>query len=154
MRHDLRWGMSGLLLAWIAATSAYAATFRVDDSQTQVLESTLPMRWQEFSPSARNHTIEGNTRVHVRLNLSAWQGKAAKIYMVLPAQSIGTVQVSWRGQGKLLSGHLVSGQRSLVYAGPIQSALLDDVLALNLRADGRMVGSLHRLEFHYEIDVD
>jgi hypothetical protein len=154
MKHRLAWVLSGALAAWVACSSAHAATFRIDDSQTQVLESTLAMRWQEFSPVASNHTIEGNTRVHVRLNLSAWQGKVGKIYMVLPAQSIGTVQVSWRGQGKLLSGSLVSGQRSLVYAGPIQSALLDDVLALNLRADGRTVGSLHRLEFHYEIDLD
>jgi hypothetical protein len=154
MKHKLVLAWSGLLVAWCVSSTAHAATFRVDDSQTQVLESTLPMRWQEFSPVASNHTIEGNTRVHVRLNVAAWQGKVGKIYMVLPAQSIGTVQVSWRGQGKLLSGNLVSGQRSLVYAGPIQNALLDDVLALNLRADGRMVGSLHRLEFHYEIDVD
>lgn len=154
MRQSFVSALGSFLVAWLACGAAHAATFRVDDSQTQVLESTLPMRWQEFSPVASNHTIEGNTRVHVRLNLSAWQGKVGKIYMVLPAQSIGTVQVSWRGQGKLLSGNLVSGQRSLVYAGPIQSALLDDVLALNLRADGRLVGSLHRLEFYYEIDVD
>jgi hypothetical protein len=154
MKHQLVLAWIGLLVAWCVSSTAHGATFRVDDSQTQVLESTLPMRWQEFSPAASNHTIEGNTRVHVRLNLAAWQGKVGKIYMVLPAQSIGTVQVSWRGQGKLLSGNLVSGQRSLVYAGPINTALLDDVLALNLRADGRMVGSLHRLEFHYEIDVD
>lgn len=143
-----------LLACWCVCTSAGAATFRVDDSQTQVLESTLAMRWQQFSPVASNHTIEGSTRVHVRLNLSPWQGKLVKIYMVLPAQSIGTVQVSWRGQGKLLGGNLVSGQRSLVYAGPVQGAVLDDVLSLNLRADGRMVGSQHRLEFHYEIDVE
>jgi hypothetical protein len=153
MRQHLAIALGSALAAWLAC-SAHAATFRVDDSQTQVLESTVPMRWQEFSPTARSHTIEGNTRVHVRLNLSPWQGKVGKIYMVLPTQPIGTVQVSWRGQGKLLSGNLVSGQRSLVFAGPVQSALLDDVLALNLRADGRLVQSLHRLEFHYEIELD
>jgi hypothetical protein len=146
--------LSVVLAGLGASFSAVAATLRVDDSQTQVLESTLPMRWQEFSPAASNHAIEGNTRVHVRLNLSPWQGKVGKIYMALPAQSIGTVQVSWRGQGKLLDGALVSGQRSLVYAGPINAALLDDVLAVSLRADGRLVRSRHRLEFHFEIDVD
>ncbi len=145
----------GLLLAVLGASgSATATTYRVDDSQTQVLESTMPMRWQEFSPAASNHLIEGSTRVHARLNLSPWQGKVGKIYMALPAQSIGSVQVSWRGQGKLLDGALLSGQRSLVYAGPINTALLDDVLSVNLQADGRLVRSLHRLEFHFEIDVD
>lgn len=131
-----------------------AATFRVDDSQTQVLESTLPMRWQEFSPAASNHFIEGSTRVQVRLNLAPWQGKVGKIYMALPAQSIGAVQVNWRSQGKLLDGALLSGQRSLVYAGPINTALLDDVLTVHLRADGKLVRSLHRLEFHFDIDLD
>jgi hypothetical protein len=137
--------------AWQTAS---AATLRVDDSQTQVLESTLPMRWQEFSPAASNHAIEGSTRVQVRLNVAPWQGKTAKIYMVLPAQSIGGVHVQWRGQGKLLDGSLVSGQRSLVYAGPINSPWMSDVLNVHLRADGKLVRSLHRLEFHFDIDLD
>jgi glutamine cyclotransferase len=143
-------GMAALAMSH----GATAATFRVDDSLTQVLESTLPMRWQEFSPAASNHFIEGNTRVQVRLNLAPWQGKVGKIYMALPAQSIGAVQVNWRGQGKLLDGALLSGQRSLVYAGPITTALLDDVLTVHVRADGKLVRSLHRLEFHFDIDLD
>jgi glutamine cyclotransferase len=144
-----------VFLVWLSTIhQASAATFRVDDSQTQVLESTLPMRWQEFSPAASNHFIEGSTRVQVRLNLAPWQGKVGKIYMALPAQSIGAVQVNWRGQGKLLDGALQSGQRSLVYAGPINTALLDDVLMVHLRADGKLVRSLHRLEFHFDIDLD
>lgn len=153
MKHRFVWTV--IFLAWLGACQvATAATFRVDDSQTQVLESTLPMRWQAFSPAASNHFIEGSTRVQVRLNLAPWQGKVGKIYMALPAQSIGAVQVSWRGQGKLLDGALLSGQRSLVYAGPINTALLDDVLTVHLRADGKLVRSLHRLEFHFDIDLD
>jgi hypothetical protein len=154
MRHHVFLKVICLLASLGAWHGAIAATFRVDDSQTQVLESTLPMRWQEFSPASSNHFIEGNTRVQVRLNVTPWQGKAARIYMALPAQPIGTVQVNWRGQGKLLDGVLVSGQRGLVYAGPIHSTRLDDVLTVYLRADGKLVRSLHRLEFHFEIDLD
>lgn len=154
MKHPVLHVLTLLLATLAMCHGATAATFRVDDSQTQVLETTMPMRWQEFSPAASNHFIEGSTRVQVRLNLTPWQGKAGKIYMVLPAQSIGSVQVNWRGQGKLLDGALVSGQRSLVHAGPINSALLDDVLSVQVRADGKLVRSLHRLEFHFDIDLD
>jgi glutamine cyclotransferase len=154
MKRNACFAMLCLLAGLGTSLQAGAATFRVDDSQTQVLESTLPMRWQQFSPAGSNHFIEGSTRVQVRLNLAQWQGKVAKIYLALPAQAIGTVQVNWTGQGKLLDGALVSGQRSLVYAGPINTALMEDVLTVKLRADGKLVTSLHRLEFHFDIDLD
>ncbi len=67
---------------------------------------------------------------------------------------MGQVSVNWTTQGRLLPGNLVSGQRALVYAGQIMTPLLDETLVLKIATDGTRLGSAHRLNFHFEIDID
>ncbi len=142
-----------LLLA--CSCFAQAATFAVDDSASQPVEAASPMRWRSLSPARGNdHVVEGASRVNIRLALQPWLGKTARIYMTLPPQPIGQVEVEWRTQGTLQSGRLVSGQRGLVYAGRINSAKLEDIFSVIVRSDGRLLSVPQRLRFGFEIDVD
>jgi hypothetical protein len=49
---------------------------------------------------------------------------------------------------------LNSGSRTLVYAGPVRSARLEDTIALKILTDGRRLSAPQRLNFYFEIDVD
>jgi hypothetical protein len=142
-----------LLLALAAPLDA--ATFRVDDSGSVPLEPSTQLRWRQVAPSRRpDNTMEGAVNVQVRLNLAPWVGRQGRVFLVLPEQPIGPVRVTWTTQGRLLPGQLVAGQRALVLAGPMTTPRLEDVLLLRLEADGTQLGNTHRLNFHFEIDVD
>ncbi len=141
--------------ACLAATTAGAATFRVDDSLTLPSESSTTMKWRSLAPGrSEGNAVESSLVLTIRLNLQPWLNRSAKVYMVLPTQPIGTVTADWTTQGKLLPGHLVSGDRSLVYSGPIRTAMLEDTVVLHLVADGRRLVTNQRLQFHFEIDLD
>jgi hypothetical protein len=144
------------LLAAIAATTcAHATTFRVDDSLTLPNETSTPMKWRSLAPNrAVGHAVEGQTVLTIRLNTAPWLNKTGKIYMGLPEQPLGQVSAEWSTQGKLLPGQLLSGSRTLVYAGPIRANMIEDTIVLRLQADGRRLSAPQRLQFFFEIDVD
>ncbi len=143
--------MLGVALALHAA--AFGATFLVDDSKSTVLDANLPLQWRSQSPSNGDHAVQGVTRVQVRLDTSAWVGRSARIYMALPAQPIGLVKASWQTQGQLLSGQLNSGQRGLVWSGPVPKAVLEDVMTVTIVSDGRLLSAAQLLRFYFEIDL-
>ena len=91
--------------------------------------------------------------MQVRLDTSAWVGRTARIYMALPAQPIGLVKASWQTQGQLLSGQLNSGQRGLVWSGPVSKPLLEDVMTVTIVSDGRLLSAAQLLRFYFEIDL-
>lgn len=145
-----------LLLAWLGAigATAMAATSRVDDTGTS-LESITRMYWRQLSPARKiDNTMEGFAQVQVRLNLAPWIGRTGRVFMVLPEQPIGPIRASWPAHGRLLAGELASGQRALIYAGPINSPIMEGLLVLKLEVDGTRLQSIQRLTFHFEIDVD
>ncbi|MGH6624777.1 MAG: hypothetical protein ACREBN_12425 [Burkholderiaceae bacterium] len=144
------------VLPWLTLLApAAAATFRVDDSATIPLESSANLRWRQLAPSrGGDNTVEGSTTVQVRLNLAPWLRRNGRVFLVLPEQPAGRVAVRWTTQGRLLPGQLVSGQRALVFAGPIASPLVDETLVLKIETDGTRLSSTSRLNFHFEIDVD
>lgn len=118
-------------------------------------ESAATLRWRQVAPSrGGDNTVEGSTRVQVRLNLAPWQRRTGRLYLVLPEQPPGRVTVRWTTQGRLLPGQLTTGQRALVFAGPITTPVLDETLALTIETDGGRLTATHRLNFHFEIDVD
>ncbi|MGZ5032793.1 MAG: hypothetical protein ACXWAC_06305 [Usitatibacter sp.] len=144
-----------LLAALVVAPCADAATFRVDDSATLPNESTTAMKWRSLAPSrAAGNAVEGSSVLTIRLNVAPWLNRIGKIYMALPEQSIGQVTAEWSTQGKLLPGQVISGNRTLVYAGPIRASLIEDTIVLKLSADGRRLVAPQRLQFYFEIDVD
>ena len=144
------------VLLWLTLLApAAAATYRVDDSATIPLESAATLRWRQLAPSrGGDNTVEGSTTVQVRLNLAPWLRRNGRVFLVLPEQPPGRVTARWTTQGRLLPGQLVSGQRALVFAGPIASPLVDETLVLRIETDGTRLSSTHRLNFHFEIDVD
>ena len=137
------------------AFAAEATTFAVDDSTSYVHDANTAMKWKSVAPSRRaGNQVEGSTRVTVRLNLSPWLNKTGRIYMALPEQAIGTVKATWTTQGRLQPGQVLSGSRTLVYAGAMKSPLIEDTIALTLEADGQRLLSAQSLKFYFEIDVD
>ncbi len=141
--------------ALLAMASTHAATFRVDDSLTLPNETSTPMKWRSLAPNRSvGHAIEGSSVLTIRLNTAPWLNKTGRIYMGLPEQPIGQVTAEWTTQGKLLPGQLASGNRTLVFAGPIRASLIEDTIVLRLQADGRRLVAPQRLQFFFEIDVD
>ena len=144
-----------LALAAMLAASAQAATFRVDDSLSLPSETTTTMKWRSLAPNrVVGNAVEGTNIVTVRLNFAPWLNRTGKVYMALPEQPIGPVTADWTTQGKLLPGTLQSGNRTLVFAGPIRTSLLEDTIVLRLTADGQRLRAPQRLQFYFEIDLD
>lgn len=136
----------------VAATRSPPAV--IDDSASVVLDSTPAMTWRSVTPKNRDNAIVGRTRVNVRLATTPWLGKTGKIYMLLPAESTGTVKIKWRSQGLLLDGQLAPGGRTLVYSGVIRERRMEDVLDVQIEADGTRISNAQQLRFHFEIDVE
>jgi hypothetical protein len=154
------------LVAAFIAVPAYAASAPkgitapklapavIDDSATVVLDGTPAMNWRSVTPKNRDNAIVGRTRVNVKLTTAPWLGKSGKIYMTLPAESTGSVTISWRSHGLLLDGQLAPGGRTLVYSGTIREPRMEDVLEVQIEADGTRLRNTQQLRFHFEIDVE
>jgi hypothetical protein len=135
----------------------FAATAKpalIDDSATVVLDGTPAMNWRAITPKSRDNAIVGRTRVNVKLATTPWLGKSGRIYMVLPAESTGSAKITWRSHGLLLDGQLVPGGRTLVYSGMIREKRMEDILEVQIEADGVRLSSVQQLRFHFEIDVE
>lgn len=150
------WLQAMLMLAGLAVPLiSNAQSFPVDDSASQVVGGNVRMRWDQGTPlPGQRPTVSGEITVLVRLNVSAWQGRQGRIYMTLPAQPSGPVNVSWSTRGRLLPGSLRDGERTLVYAGPIQADFIEDTQRLLIRADGSKLVRSEQLKFSFEIDVE
>jgi len=144
------------LFALLVSGVSIAATYVVDDSTTIPFETNVSTRWRDGMNGNRrlSNDIEGGATVTIRLNLQPWLNRNGRIYLALPQQPVGVVNVEWGTQGRMLPGKLQSGERTLVYAGPIRTNTLEDNFTVRIVADGRRVVATQRLQFHFEIDVD
>ena len=145
-----------VLLAFMTmAAPALAATYIVDDSSTIPFETNVASRWRQAASGRQlGNEIESAATVTIRLNLAPYLNRVGRIYLALPPQPIGVVNVEWATQGRMLAGALQSGQRTLVYSGPIRTPILEDNFVVKVVADGRRVAVTQRLQFHFEIDID
>ena len=143
------------LLAMAAAWQpAAASTYRVDDTGTVVSQPVTPMRWRQLVPGrAGDNTVEGNVTVTLRLNLSPWLNRQARIYMSLAPTEGDQMIATWRTQGRLLPGTVRGGGRTLVFEGLVRDAFLQENILLGLTADGRAVERAQSLQFSFEIEV-
>ncbi|HJR73299.1 MAG TPA: hypothetical protein VJ806_06640 [Luteimonas sp.] len=142
-------------LLWLATSTAFAQSYRVDDSASQVLGSTL--RLKPAATPARGtpvYQVSGEIEVLVRLDVAPWLGRRGRIYMRLPERSGRSVIASWTTRGRLLPGTVRSGERALVYNGPISVRTIEDTQRLRIEADGRYLRPSEQLEFTFEIDLD
>lgn len=144
-----------LLAGALTAGTAAAQTYRVDDGASQVLGG--PLRLRGITPMPRGElatALIGETSVLVRLDVSQWKGRQGRIYMALPQEAGGQVLAAWTTRGRLLPGALRRGDRTLVYAGPIDADTLEDTLRLRIQADGRDLSRDEQFAFSFEIDLD
>ncbi len=136
---------------------ATAATI-IDDSASQSLEPSVSMRWQTPVPGRRRTSaddqLSGLVRVRVRLDLAPWLHRRGRIYFSLPSQPPGPIDISWSTQGRFSSGQLRSGNRLLVYAGPIESPVFEELFVFQFSVDGRLLDSAARVTYNFEIDED
>lgn len=142
-------------LSLAAAPEARAMTYPVDDSASQVLASSVGLRWDSAMPANRGpQTMSGSVTVNVRLDVRRWKGQQVRIYQVLPPLPASPVLVSWTSQGRLMPGQMRDGERALVYAGRIDLDELQDVFHLNITADGRRIEGRESLRFGFEIELE
>jgi hypothetical protein len=135
---------------------AAAKTVTLDDSGSQALEPSVSMRWKTAAPtrSPAGNLMVGTTTIRVRINVMPWLRHSGRIYLSLPAQPPGPIAMSWLTQGHLLPGQLQSGNRVLVYAGPITTPFMEDVLAFQFSVDGSLMGRAIPVTYHFEMEED
>jgi hypothetical protein len=143
-------------LSIICASAARAKTVTIDDSGTQSIEPSVNLRWKSPTPphTGVDNLMLGATTIRVRINVMPWLRHTGKIYLNLPAQQPGPITASWATQGKFLPGQVQSGNRALVYAGPIAAPFLEDVLTFRFTVDGTLVRRGFPVSFHFEMDED
>lgn len=136
--------------------SAPAKTTIIDDSGTQAFEPSVSLRWQSAAPSrsGAGNLMVGTATIRVRINVMPWLRRSGRIYLDLPAQQPGPMSVSWSTQGRFLPGQVRTGNRVLIYAGPIATPFMEDVLTLQFSVDGTLVQRAFPVSFHFEMDED
>ena len=145
--------MAASLVAWAAAAPA-ATAYRVDDTGTYLSQPTTPMRWRQLAPGrAGDNTVEGRATVALRLNLSPWLNRSARLYIGLAPTEGEQMIATWRTQGRLLPGTVRGGGRTLVFEGLVREPFLQESIVLDLTADGRSVERAQSLQFFFEIEV-
>ena len=145
--------LSGLIL--LASLPAAAKTTVIDDSGTLPYAPTLALHWQQLSPRPPlNNLLTGTLSIRVKLNVAAWLRHSGRIYLRLPAQQPGAMTASWTTQGRLLPGEITTGGRMLVYAGPITTPFIEDVLQLTVNVDAARMQQLYRVNFIFEMDEE
>jgi hypothetical protein len=146
----------GLALAIIWPSAAHSKSITLDDSGTQALEPSVSMRWKTATPTRAGggNLLVGSTTIRVRINVMPWLKHSGRIYLSLPAQQPGPIAASWVTQGQLLPGQLQSGNRVLVYAGPLTSPFMEDVLKFQFTVNAALIGRPYPVSFHFELDED
>ena len=144
-----------LLMVLAAAQAGPARTIVIDDSGTLPYDTPLVMHWQQLLPRRPvNNTLTGTTTIRVRLNVGPWLHRTGRIYLMVPAQQLGSLAASWTTQGRLLAGRITSGSRTLVYAGAITTPFIEDVLQLTLNVDARQMQQLSHINFQFQMDEE
>jgi hypothetical protein len=144
-----------ITLGVLLSGSALANPHRLDDSLSHTVPPNVQMQWLPMSRGQSSASgMEAWVRVNIRIDTREWVGRSGRIYMVLPRDQASSIEAVWTTQGRLQAGRLVSGERSLVFAGIIPGALLEDQLQVRLRSNADWSSNNRRLNFHFELDAD
>lgn len=137
------------------AGAVQANPHRLDDSLSYTVPPNVQMQWL---PLTRGQSSAGGmeawVRVNIRIDTRNWMGRSGRIYMVLPRDQASSIEAVWTTQGRLQAGRLVSGERTLVFAGTIPGATLEDQMHVRLRSNADWTSNSRRLNFHFELDAD
>lgn len=154
---------AALALAFaLAATASAAAPKKLDDRGSPRSLVNVESRWlhsgEGLSPEQLNAMVATVTNLEFRLDTSAYVGKRARIYLVIPEfvqglRSSAGMRVEWTSRGSFLSGAALPGQRTLVYDGLVQRPTLHEALDLSVYLDARYLERGLRFDPAFEIDV-
>jgi hypothetical protein len=145
---------AALAIIWLP--SAGAATKLIDDSGTTSLEPNVNLRWKSAAPAhgAEGMALTGRTTLRVHLNVQPWLHRRGRIFLSLPAQPPGPLTAAWTTQGRLAAGQVQSGSRALLYAGPITSGVIEDIVTFQFSVDGRLVRRPFAVNLRFEMDEE
>lgn len=143
-------------LAIIWPSPATSKSITLDDSGTQALEPAVSMRWKTATPtrSGAGNLLIGTTTLRVRINVMPYLKHSGRIYLSLPAQQPGPISASWITHGRLMPGQLQSGNRVLVYSGPLTTPFLEDVVQFQFGVNAALLSRPYPVSFHFELDED
>ena len=148
------WSSLAFVLSLALSGPAHANPHRLDDSLSHTVPANAQMQWRPQTSADPNAGVQASVRVNVRIDTSDWVGRTGRVYMVLPRDEASTMEAEWTTNGTLLPGRLVSGERTLVYAGRIAGTTLQDQMQVRLRSAPDWQSSSRRLTFYFELDVD
>jgi hypothetical protein len=154
MSDSARLGAAIFFAAAFGMICASRAAVILDDSTSQALEPSVALRWKSARPSrsGTNNQLVGTATIRVRINVMPWLRRSGRIYLALPAQQPGPIGASWVTEGRLLPGQVQSGNRVLVYAGPVTAPVLEDVLTFQFNVDAGLVRNAFPVTYHFEWD--
>ena len=142
-------------LGGLTIGSALANPHRLDDSMSHTVPPNVQMQWLPMARTPSSAAgMEAWVTVNIRIDTRDWVGRSGRVYMVLPRDEASPIEAVWTTQGRLQPGRLVSGERTLVYAGTIRGATLEDQFQVHLRAQADWQSQTRRLNFHFEFDAD
>ncbi|TXH75924.1 MAG: hypothetical protein E6Q85_04230 [Thiothrix sp.] len=157
-----------ILIGLANTTSAYAHTARLDDSasarstveaRTVTSETGMPLA---ESPSAE-FVYSNFGWVQYRLTTSAYKGKSAKIYYVIPNSIEGlqrphALLVSWKTNGQFMDGEGHAGDRILVWSGTVTDDWMQTDFDLKMQLELDQVrlaeGKSFEFESYFEIEIN
>jgi len=143
------------MLGALMAGAVLANPHRLDDSLSHTVPPNVQMQWLPLTRGQSNAgAMEAWVRVNIRIDTRDWIGRSGRIYMVLPRDQASSIEAVWTTQGRLQAGRLVSGERTLVFAGVIPGATLEDQMQVRLRSNADWSSNSRRLNFHFELDAD
>ena len=148
------WSSLVFVVSLALSGPAHANPHRLDDSLSHTVPANAQMQWRPQTSADPNAGVQASVRVNVRIDTSDWVGRTGRVYMVLPRDEASTMEAEWTTNGTLLPGRLVSGERTLVYAGRIAGTTLQDQMQVRLRSAPDWQSSSRRLTFYFELDVD
>ena len=149
--HTGRWTWA---LGMLILSTGQAASIRLDDSGSYAVQPTVRMQWRSaIASTGSGAATEARVRVQIRIDTRAYAGQQGRVYMVLPQDVGPPLRAEWQTEGSLLPGSVVSGGRTLVYAGPLPGKSLEDQLTVRLSSDASWLSDSRRLNFHFELDT-
>jgi len=143
-----------LALVVMPMLSGHAGTVRLDDSGSYAIQPNVRMQWRSTMASpGSSAATEARVRVQIRIDTKAYAGQQGRVYMVLPLDAGPPLRAEWQTEGRLLAGSVLSGGRTLVYAGPLPGNALEDQLTVRLSSEVSWLSDSRRLNFHFELDL-
>lgn len=146
-----RWACA---LAFLSLTASHAGSVRLDDSGSYAVQPNLRMQWRSaIASTGSSAATEARVRVQIRIDTKAYAGQQGRVYMVFPLDAGPPLRAEWQTEGRLLPGVVLSGGRTLVYAGPLPGGALEDQLTVRLSSDVSWLSDSRRLNFYFELDT-